>query len=173
MSLSPYFYLEKYSKSRNKWELIAPLVWNHDHTKQIPADLFPYNGCHDLFDALGYDRGGFAEAPVEGVHRWRPNDLSEEVKKEIEEFEKYDPWDGADFHAPVKWVTYADLYINLLKYPQVTDYDYEHDEDEEPKKKPNPVNALISRVDAFLSVSEEDWDLPEEKSLIRVVFWIV
>ena len=52
MSRSPYFFVEKFDSHTKKYELQHPLVWNYDHTERKLADLFPYNGCHDLFSIV-------------------------------------------------------------------------------------------------------------------------
>ena len=172
MSLSPYFYLEKYNRNRNRWERIAPLVWDYNHEKMVPADLFPYNGAHEVFEALS--NSSYCEHPVKGVHRWRPSDLSPDVVKEIDEYELDDYWDGVAHKCPVQWLTYADLCIHLLKYPEVNDYDKEAEyEYKQVFMKRNPVFLLKERVDAFLEVAGEDLFIEDDCSLTRIVFWVV
>ena len=161
MSLSPFFYLEVYDNTNNKWEIVDPLIWNYSHTERRPADLWPFNGTHELFDILGCDRGVCSE-DFTAITNGLPHDCCEEIKKEFSEYSELKP----------KWFTYADAMIYYLKKPLVDDP--WSDRDEETGKIPqvdNPIKGLLDRVDAFLEV----WDeygryLP---SRIRIIFDVI
>ena len=177
MSASPYFYVEKYNNKTEKWELQHPYVWDYNHTELVPADLFPYNGCHDLFSIVEDNPGNFPS--MHGIHYGLPKDVSEEIKTiynehcyEIDEKHTYTP--------TARWFTYADMYIYCLEHPEVPDYEamdeayYAGEEEENPPKKimrPTPLKGLKDRVDAFLEVMDI-WDWRDDYSQIRIVYWI-
>lgn len=154
MSRSPFFFVERFNKYTNKYELEHPKVWNYNHTKEELADLYPYNGNHELFSIVE-ETGYFSK--MQGIHLGLPNDVNEKIKTEYEKCQE------DDFTTTVRWFTYADMYIYLLKNPLVT-----IDEDE---KEPNPVQSLKDRIDCFLEVMD-GWDWEDDYSLIRIVYWI-
>lgn len=181
MSRSPYFFVEKYNNETKKYELQHPFVWNYNHTDLIAADLFPYNGCHELFSIVNDEN--FGDVPkMNGIHAGLPNDVCEEIKKSYNDCSYEEMW-GEDktfhFEPSAKWFTYADMYIYYLKYPEIIDYeamdenDYEDDNQEiKTIMQTNPIITLKNRVDAFMEVID-DWDWENDYSLIRIVFWII
>ena len=80
MSRSPYFFVERPDAHTGKYELQHPLIWNFNHTKRVPADLYPYNGSHELFSIVE-EGGEFPE--MKGIHYGLPEDVSEDIKKEL------------------------------------------------------------------------------------------
>ncbi len=107
MSRSPYFFVERFDKNTGKYELQHPIVWNYNHTKQEPADLLPYNGCHELFSIL-------EEQEMNGIHAGLPKDVCEDIYKA---YHKDDEYEG--YMPTAHWFTYADMYIYCLEHPKV------------------------------------------------------
>lgn len=181
MSRSPFFFIERPDIHTNKYELQHPIVWNWDHTAQITADLFPYNGNHDLFSIVE-DRATENSFPtMKGIHTGLPKDCCDEIRKEFEECSYDTEWDGKTHHftPTARWFTYADLYIYCLEHPEVPDWEamdaayFESEEDKPPKKimKPTPLKSLKDRIDAFMEVMDS-WDWENDYSQIRIVYWI-
>lgn len=177
MSRSPYFFVERYNCDTKKYELQHPIVWNYHHTERICADLFPYNGCHEMFSIVeNNNRGALPE--MYGIHQGLPEGVAEEIKMAYDKC-SYDTEYGGETHhyAPTaRWFTYADMYIYFLKHPETPDYEamdeafYENG-DEKVIMGPNPIKTLIHRVDAFLEVMDGlNWH--DDYSLIRIVYWI-
>ena len=184
MSRSPYFFVERFDRQTQNYELQHPLIWNYEHTKRVTADLFPYNGCHEMFSIVESSRPYNPYPNMKGIHRNLPKDVCNDIAKAFDECSWETTLNGEkSIVTPnVYWFTYADMYIYLLENPTVVDYDAmeeaddEGDEDifgnKEEIRKPNPLNALKERVDAFLSVCD-DWDWENDYSLIRIVYWIL
>ena len=179
MSRTPYFFVERPDTHTGKYELQHPLIWNFNHTKRIPADLYPYNGDHELFSILE-EGGEFPE--MKGIHYGLPKNVSEDIKKEFDACGyDIDLSSGSRHIEPkVRWFTYADMYIYCLKYPNVKDYDaieeayyyaQEGEKIDENIIKPTPMKNLKNRVDAFLEVMD-GWGWENDYSQIRIVYWI-
>lgn len=174
MSRSPFFFVERPDRNTDKYEMQHPIIWNYNHTKQEPADLFPYNGCHDLFSIVENNAGDFPS--MHGIHYGLPKDVSVEIKNiynehcyKIDEKRTYIP--------AAYWFTYADMYIYCLEHPEVSDYEamneaYYNNESVTKIMKPTPLMALKERVDAFLEVMD-GWDWRNDYSQIRIVYWII
>ena len=159
MSRSPFFYLEVYDSRENKWLYVDPLVWNYNRTKRVPADLWPYNGTHELFQVLGVENGCTCPEFSSIIHGL-PHDCCEEIKDAFNN-EHYSP----------KWFTYADAEIYYLKHKEVDDFWAEPDEETgEMPKVENPIKGLLDRVDAFLEVWDDMGIYMEHPSQIRIVF---
>ena len=176
MSRSPYFFVERFDNNTGKYELQHPIVWNWNHTKQEPADLFPYNGCHDLFSIVENENtGDFPE--MKGIHVGLPKDVCEDIAKEYKSYEEED--NKPYFMPTVRWFTYADMYIYCLEHPKVIDYDamdeaYETKEEGEKVERiytDTPLLALKNRIDAFMEVVD-GWDWRNDYSQIRIIYWI-
>lgn len=158
MSRSPFFYLEKYNFETDTYELIEPYVRDSkDDSHGTSADLFPYNGTHELFEIIEH-------AQMSGIHRRLPPKVSEAISMELFEGiedggttpnERLDEEDRRE--RDVRWFTYADMEIFVLKHPQ---------------HSKNPMFALKKRVDAFLEVCYPWGEWEDEKSFIRIVCWI-
>jgi hypothetical protein len=162
MSRSPYFYVERFNEKTGKYELEHPLIWDWKHEKREIADLFPYNGCHELFSIV--EKNSYLQnlPEMQGIHIGLPNDVCEEIKERYKKIEE-----AEDYLLPTaRWFTYADMYIYYLKHPTALDYD-----EDPPKNGPNPIKSLMDRVDAFLEVMD-GWDWRDDYSLIRIVYWI-
>ena len=180
MSRSPFFFVEKFDDHTNKYELQHPLVWNWNHTERMIADLFPYNGCHDLFSIV--ENNGEGDFPtLRGIHHGLPENVSKEIKEAYDQccYETEYAGEKHLYTPTVRWFSYADMYIYCLEHPEVIDYEamdeaYYNGEGEDPPKKimmPTPLKTLMDRVNAFLEVMDA-WDWQDDYSLIRIVYWI-
>lgn len=176
MSRTPYFYVERFDRNTGKYELQHPIVWNYNHTKQELADLFPYNGCHDLFSIVENEHiGDFPD--MKGIHAGLPKDVCEDIYNAYHQYDEED--DEFTYMPTAHWFTYADMYIYCLEHPKVIDYEAMHDAhcetDEDEKVKTiytdTPMITLKNRVDAFMEVMD-GWDWQEDYSQIRIVYWI-
>lgn len=182
MSRSPYFFVERFNSKTEQYELQHPMVRNYYHTDWEIADLFPYNGCHDLFSIVEGKRSEFFE--MKGIHTGLPKDVSKEIKEQYESCCEYDygtKEKPIKYFPVVRWFTYADMYIYCLEHPEVVDYeamaeiDYDEEENGDPPKKimkPTPLKSLMDRVNAFLEVID-NWDWQNAYSQIRIVYWIM
>ena len=180
MSRSPFFFVEQFDYNTGKYEIQHPIVWNYNHTKQELADLFPYNGCHDLFSIVENNaRGNFPA--MRGIHCGLPKDVSTEIKKAYDSCcYETDYKEEKNFYSPkAYWFSYADMYIYCLEHPEAIDYEamdeicYDAKENDSPEKimMPTPLKGLKDRVDAFLEVMNP-FDWRDEYSQIRIVYWI-
>lgn len=168
MSRSPFFFVERFNWKTKKYELQHPRV-RYRKAEWTVADLFPYNGCHDLFSIVEENSAEYPE--MKGIHHGLPIDVSEEIKKKFDEC-CYDINESLVHSPNVRWFTYADMYIYCLEHPEVVDYEAM---DKNPSKRimmPTPLKALMDRVNAFLEVMDE-WDLwRDDYATIRIVYWI-
>lgn len=168
MSRSPFFYLEVYNNEENKWLYVDPLVWNYNRTKRVPADLWPFNGTHELFDILGVD-SGVCSCDFDAVRSGLPPDCNEEIAKVF----KPEQDDEYGIYPHAHWFTYADMEIYLLKKPKVEAIYEEPDEDGNIPMMDNPMFGLKNRIDAFLEVWDDMGIYYRYPSDIRVVFDVV
>lgn len=179
MSLSPYFYVEKWNTEKNCYEKISlykklsKYAREEDKVRGFEeVDFWPWNGTHDIFSLLGTDHRGGSFDPIAGIHNGEPPMVSEEVKKKIDYFfNSEDSLESAD--CAVRWVTLADLYIEKLKNPKVLDYDAEWEDLDHKVYKDNPINSIIERINTFIELGDDDWDIEDHKSLIRIVYWVL
>lgn len=181
MSRSPYFFVERPDYHTGKYEIQHPIVWNYDHTKQVMADLFPYNGRHNLFSIV--ENNGEEDFPtLRGIHHGLPENVSKEIKEAYNLccFETEYAGEKHLYTPTVRWFSYADMYIYCLEHPEAPDYEamdevyYAGEEEGNPPKKimmPTPLKSLKDRVDAFLEVMDI-WDWRDDYSQIRIVYWI-
>lgn len=156
MSRSPNFFVERYNKETKQYELEHPLIWSYNHTARIAADLFPYNGAHEMFSIVEKD-SYYPE--MHGIHEGLPPNVCEEIQ------ERYDYSCWGNYSPKVRWFTYADMYIYFINNPEVKSME------EEGKMVFNPIKLLKERVDAFMEVVES-YDWRDDWSLIRIVYWI-
>ena len=179
MSRSPFFFVERFDRNTGKYEMQHPIVWNYNHTKQEPADLFPYNGCHDLFSIVEHNSDDFPA--MRGIHSGLPENVAAEIK-EAYDCCCYETEYAGEKHLytpTARWFSYADMYIYCLEHPEAVDYEamdrvyYSRKEEDPPEKimMPTPLKSLMDRVDAFLEVMD-GWDWRDDYSLIRIVYWI-
>ena len=182
MSRSPYFFVERPDYNTGKYEIQHPIVWNYNHTKQEFADLFPYNGCHDLFSIVENSGLGNDFPTMRGIHCGLPKDVAAEIKEAYDNccFETEYAGEKHLYTPTARWFSYADMYIYCLEHPEVIDYDamdeaYYNEEEEDSSKKimmPTPLKTLMARVDAFLDVMDSWGDWRDDYSQIRIVYWI-
>ena len=174
MSRSPYFFVERFDRNTGKYEMQHPIVWNYNHTKQEPADLFPYNGCHDLFSIVE-DNSHDGLPEMRGIHQGLPENVAKEIKENYDQCCYETEYAGEKhLYTPViRWFSYADMYIYCLEHPKVIDYEAMDYEGENTEKifMPTPMKKLKERVDAFLEVMD-GWDWRDDFSQIRIVYWI-
>lgn len=181
MSLSPFFYLEKWNKEKNCYEKInlykKPGRYASEESKARgyeEVDFWPWNGTHEIFSLLGTASRSDTYDAIAGVHYGEPPMVSTGVKEKIDKFFTEDSYEKAD--STVRWVTLADLYIEKLTNPTVVDFDADWD-DEDIKRAPrkeNPINTVINRINTFISLgADDDWEIENDKSLIRLVYWVV
>ena len=173
MSRTPMFFVERFDENTGKYELQHPIIWNYDHTKQECADLFPYNGCHELFSIV--EENGTPE--MRGIHHGLPDNVSTEIEEYYDKQCESNVIHGETitFSPTVRWFTYADMYIYCLENPKVLDYeamDMQSEGEEKEIFMPTPMEMLKKRVDAFLEVMDY-WDWHNDYSLIRIVYWIL
>ena len=164
MSRTPYFFVEKFNSDKGCYELCHPYVWYCDNTELIPADLFPYNGCHDVFSIV--ENCGQDFPKMYGIHKGLPLSVSKEVRDayiRVSAVCEYNPTSPI-----VRWFTYADMYIYLLKNPTVLIRD-----DDEEQSIDNPIKKLKLRVDSFLNIVNDDWDECDGYSRVRIVYWML
>ena len=169
MSCSPYFYIEKLNNDTNKYEKITlyHLSSKNDKTYE-EIDVWPWNGTHDVFDSLTIGRG----EEICGIHVGVPANVSEDIKKVIDEYLK----DIAPFTPKIYYITLADLYVEYYKNPMVADYDVDWEGDitnsKNAPKKENPVKKVIDRIESIVDLADQGWDLENERSDIRLVYWL-
>ena len=175
MSRSPYFFVERYNSELDKYELQHPFIWNNSRNELVLADLFPYNGCHELFSIV--NQKNYSPYPeMSGIHTGLPKFVCEEISKEYQAcWDSLFPGGNIEAH----WFTYADLYIYLLENPTVKDYNAmdaawidDPDKETEDIYTDNPLFALKNRIDAFFEVID-DWSWKDNYSLIRIVYWVL
>ena len=176
MSRTPFFFVERFDNNTNKYEMQHPIIWNYNHTKQKPADLFPYNGCHDLFSIVENNSIENIFPAMRGIHSGLPKDVATEIKEVYDSCcYEYEGKKEKYFYTPTaRWFSYADMYIYCLEHPKAPDYEAMNNDycDEEKEiMMPTPLMALKERVDAFLEVMD-DWDWRDDYSQIRIVYWI-
>ena len=175
MSRTPRFFVENFNPEIDKYELQHPYVWNDKHTRREAAELYPYNGDHDLFSIVENDRIGVHFPELYGIHKGLPKDVSNDIRKEFySSCYENDYGEKTYLHTPdVYWFTYADMYIYCLEHPEVIDEEA-MDEEETTEKimMPNPLTRLKERVDTFLEVTSEWGGWRNNYSQIRIVYWI-
>lgn len=181
MSRSPFFFVEKFNFDTGKYELQHPIVKSYNYKGELKehiADLFPYNGCHDLFSIVE-ETGDLPR--MRGIHKGLPDGVCEEIKKSYDDccFEIEGCDDKKHLYTPkVRWFTYADMYIYCLEHPETVDYEAMdeayYDKEGKPEKimKPTPMKSLKDRVDAFLEVIDSYGLWEDYFSSIRIVCWI-
>ena len=179
MSLSPYFYVEKWNDEKNCYEEISlykkpgRYASAEDKSRGFEKiDFWPWNGTHEIFARLGTESKDPNYDPIAGVHYGVPPMVSETVKKEIDEFFDEDGYRKKE--STVRWITLADLYVEKLTNPKVPDYDEEWGENINHKVyKDNPVKDVINRINTWISLGDDDWEVENNKSLIRIVYWVI
>lgn len=167
MSLSPFFYIEKWSNKTKKYErlhLYGKADEYHKGEKYQDIDFWPYNGTHDVFSLLGTASRADEYETIDGIGYGNPGNLSEEVQKIIESF---------DDDSIVRYITLADLKIEIMTHPKVLDWDSNWGEDEKCKYKENPLIDFFNRVKSFVDWAVENTWEEYTLSEIRIVYWVV
>ena len=164
MSRTPHFFLEKYNHEEGEWQSL--ILYKRDSSgEMIETDFFPYNAFHDLFNLLED-----SDSELRGIRVIKDiYELGQQALNEISEWQE----DRIDYLSlfdnnpnPVKTVdppllrviTYADLLIYSLQKAETFD--------------PNPVDFLIKRIEAILSVYDPWRWWEDERSDIRIAYWI-
>lgn len=179
MSLSPFFYVEKWNASKECYEKVSVYrkagQFANEKEKACgfeEVDFWPWNGTHDIFSLLGTTSRENCYDRVAGVHRGVPPMVSKEIKAEIERiFEEDDPHNPPD--ANVRWITLADLYVAVAKNPKVVDYNADWEDGEEKPLIDNPLNIVIKRIESYIDYADDFYDIEENRSLIRLVYWVL
>lgn len=183
MSSTPYFFVEKYDLKEDKYKLMHPKVLSYNGKEWETADLFPYNGCHDLFSIV-LGRAGNSFPELQGIHQGLPPNVCPEIQKEYDDLtyeQEFEITKEKKVITPnAHWITYADLYIYYLKHPETIDYDAmdnalwkaKDNETVEEIMGPNPIKTLLDRVNTFMNVMEA-WDWSNDYSFIRIVYWVL
>lgn len=154
MSRSPFFFLEKVDGTTGKATLVTVQILKQDGSTES-VDLFPYNGCHDLFSIVEENSGDIPA--MGGIHRGLPFGASDRIKQEYEFCKRY----GGTF----RWFFYSDLLVYSLNFPKIKSVDDEGNT----IMIDNPIFTLKNRVDSFIEV----WDSwSGDNSLYRIVYWI-
>lgn len=169
MSLSPFFYIEKWNKETGKYERLhlygKPNEFHKDEKYQ-DIDFWSFNGTHDVFSLLGTTSKSDTYETINGIGYGNPGNLSEEVQKILESFE-----DESVFEK-VRYITLADLKIEIMTHPKVIDWEEEW-ENEEYKYKDNPLIGFYDRAKSFVNWAVENTWEEYTLSEIRIVYWVV
>lgn len=148
MSATPYFFLEAYDPKDGKFKLNALYVWNYNHDKLVPSDLWPYNGTHELFEELS-DYEAIPEVQI-GI----PVDVCGEIKNRYEPFEKEN---SMGYRVDPSWIWLRDLKSCLMGSRK--------------KTVRRVVRPLVDRANAFIETLD-DFDGSISRNA-RIVFWVV
>lgn len=173
MGAYPYFFVEKYNYNKNKWENVV-LYTKDDQGEFRTVELWPWNGTHDLFGALGFEHG--YEFETDYAHYGLPNNCSEEVKNLYDGMYKDTEWEKPK----VKWFNLADMKLSLNKCPKVIDDEAMEDtwrqsdvEYEDLKKiyMDNPLKEFIDTVTSYVNMATDFID-EYTPSDVRVIGWM-
>ena len=172
MSASPYFFIEMKNKDTGEWERVELFIKNRKGEFEY-ADVWTWNGTHDLFRKLGAERGwGEPDKVIRGVHYGLPCDASMPVKKEYSVFKE----DNVDAH----YVYLSDIYIDTLQNPTVLDYDamdeaYERAEEGAVVENiycQSPVKTFFDRVCSYIECWNDWYEIYSNLSEIRIIYWL-
>lgn len=162
MGISVYMALEAKNKN-GEWEKINFSVPNYDGKTGVADFSYP-NGCHNIFEKLGYEKGGYCDEAA-GVQYGMPEDASEDVKAE------YLEWSDENYEPDVRVMNIADLHVDVLENPKMRDYDASWDDDGEAPMTDNPLKDVYDKARAWISVWTsnlfDDWI----ESNYRIIGW--
>lgn len=177
MGAYPYFYIEIFNHELNEWEKYDVLTKNKNG-EYVPADLWPWNGSHELFSVVGLeDSYDFPEFTA--IHEGFPVNASDEMYKEYGKFKEEF---GGHFWMPtVKWFNLADAMLYLEKHPKVKDFEAMEQtwvtagdmewSDVPVELMDNPLKPLVGRVLALLEAADEfrywEWKFSD----VRIIAW--
>lgn len=163
MSRTPHFFLEKYNHEEGIWQSLV--LYKKDPSGEfIETDFFPYNATHDLFDLLEDD-----DSELRGIRTIKDiYELGQQALNEVLEWQEdridYLSMTTTDFPIvevdppQIKAISYADLFIYCLQNSETFEE--------------NSVDFLVKRIEAILSVDDPWRYWEDERSYIRVIFWI-
>lgn len=177
MGAYPYFYIEIFNHNSNEWEKYDVLTKNKNG-KYVPADLWPWNGSHDLFSIVGLE-DSYDFPKFTAIHEGFPVNASDEMYKEYGKFEE-ENFMGS-YMPSVKWFNLADAMLYIEKNPTVKDIDAMEEtwyaagdiewKDVPVKTTDNPLKHLVDRALAFLEAANEfrywEWKLSD----VRIICW--
>ena len=173
MGAYPYFFVEKYNYDKGKWENVV-LYTKDDQGEFRTVELWPWNGTHDLFGALGFEPG--SEFEMDYAHYGLPGNCSEEVKSLYEGMYKDTQWEAPQ----VKWFNLADMKLSLNKSPKIIDSNAMEEtweqsevayEDLEKIYIDNPLKDFIDTVTSYVSMATDFID-EYTPSDVRVIGWM-
>ena len=177
MGAYPYFYIEIFNHNSNEWEKYDVLTKNKNG-KYVPADLWPWNGSHDLFSIVGLE-DSYDFPKFTAIHEGFPVNASDEMYKEYGKFEE-ENFMGS-YMPSVKWFNLAAAMLYIEKNPTVKDIDAMEEtwsaagdmewKDVPVKTMDNPLKHLVDRALAFLEAANEfrywEWKLSD----VRIIVW--
>lgn len=155
MSRSPFFFLERMNPTTGQAEFVDIKISKDNGLESV--DLFPYNGCHDLFSIVEKKYSQFPA--MGGIHSGLPHGASNRIKQEYNLC--------VQDNCEMRWFNYSDMLIYTLKYPKVKGMD----DDGQITMEDNPILFLKKRVDSFIDLWDS-WEFEEGSSLYRIVYWI-
>lgn len=164
MSRTPHFFLEKYNHEEKIWQSLV--LYKKDPSGEfIETDFFPYNATHDLFDLLEDDdsnlRGIRAIKDIYELGQKALDEVLEWQEDKVDYLSMFDdnPIPAVEVDPPlIRVITYADLLIYSLQEAEAFES--------------NPVDFLIKRIETMLSAYDPWRWWEDERSDIRVVYWI-
>ena len=164
MSRTPHFFLEKYNHEEGEWQSL--ILYKRDSSgEMIETDFFPYNTSRDLFNLLEDSdselRGIRVLKDIYELGQQALNEISEWQEDRIDYLSLFDnnPSPVKTVDPPlVRVITYADLLIYSLQKTETFDS--------------NPVDFLIKRIETMLSVNDPWRWWEDERSDIRIAYWI-
>lgn len=168
MSLTPFFYLIHTNPDTGKSQRVAPYIHRDNDSKElVPAELWWYNGTHNVFAMLGTNTRDDSFDPISGIHAGIPYDCApviEEIFKvdEDDDFKEY-PW---------HWISLSDLYIETIEHPSVENPDCLEYSDESPYID-NPLIGVYNRAMKFVDIWFDGWDINERRSECKLVYCCV
>lgn len=175
MGACPYFYIEIFNHNLNEWEKYDVLTKNKNG-EYVPADLWPWNGSHDLFSVVSLE-SSYDFPTFTAIHEGFPVNASNEMYNEYGKFKS----DINSQMPSVKWFNLADAMLYIDKNPVVEDTDAIEEtwaaagdikwEDVPVKAMDNPLKSLVDRALAFLEVADEFRYWEWKPSDVRIIAW--
>ena len=166
MGVWPHFFLEQFDRKKNEWKEVYLYTYDKEKDKYIEVSVWPYNGTHELFTILDLEHAlCLDEMPC--VVRGLPTNASKTVK------EIYNSYGNSDwgFEPKVRYFYLADALLYLNDVPEIPDYDVEWENDEK-VYMPNPLGALIDRIDSIINLYDDFWGFEPVRSELRVICWL-
>lgn len=161
MSRTPHFFLEKYNHDEGEWQSL--ILYKREPSGELTeTEFFPYNAVHDLFDLLeDSDSDLKGIRVIKDIYELGQQALNEALDWQgaRTEYINYSG-DGTLVADPptVRVITYADLLIYSLQEAETFES--------------NPVDFLVKRIEIMLSAYDPWRWWENERSDVRVVYWI-